>query len=341
MDRFIEAIPHMGMKILIYSSVFYPGIGGIENLTLALAKEFHRAGHDVKVVTEQRQSPDMPVEGIEIVHSSRVLQQLKLFFWSDIWYMPNITLKGMWLLPFNPFKRLFISHNDFHVIDARNLKAMLKNVVIRSVSRNISVSGSVARALQVKSTVILNCYNDSDFRLYPEEKRDRDFLFVGRLVSQKGCELLLEACRGLTRPFTLSIVGDGVELKKLQALADRYGLRDSVSFLGFQRNVTLARTMNRHRVMIVPSLGAEGFGIVALEGLACGCEMVVSDAGGLPEAVGGFGDVFPVGDAGALRTLLERHLAQPVIGAMSDEKVRYLHSRTAKNVAREYLDLFQ
>lgn len=331
----------MVMKILIYSSVFYPAIGGIENLTLALAKEFRRSGHDVKVVTEQRQTPGMPVEGIEIFHSSRVLQQLKLFFWSDVWYMPNITLKGMWLLLFNPFKKLFISHNDFHVIDARNAKAMLKNAVIHSIARNISVSRSVARALRVKSTVILNCYNDGDFRLYPEEERSRDFLFVGRLVSQKGCELLLEACRGLARPFALSIVGDGVEMTKLQALVDRYGMRDSVSFLGLQRDEALARTMNRHRVMIVPSLGAEGFGIVALEGLACGCEMVVSDAGGLPEAVGGFGDVFPVGNAVALRALLERHLAQPVAGSMSDDKVRYLHSRTAKNVAREYLDLFQ
>ncbi|MGJ7520208.1 glycosyltransferase family 4 protein [Variovorax sp. LT1P1] len=329
------------MKILIYSSVFYPAIGGIENLTLALAKEFHRSGHDVKVVTEQRQTPDMPVEGIEIFHSSRVLQQLKLFFWSDVWYMPNITLKGMWLLLFNPFKKLFISHNDFHVIDARNSKGFLKNAVIRSVAKNISVSRSVARALRVKSTVILNCYNDGAFRLYPDEKRNRDFLFVGRLVSQKGCELLLDACRGLTRPFSLSIVGDGVELTRLQALVDEYGLQGSVSFLGFQRDEALARTMNRHRVMIVPSLGAEGFGIVALEGLACGCEMVVSDAGGLPEAVGGFGEVFPVGNAVALRALLDRHLAQPRMGTMSDDKARYLHSRTAKNVALEYLDVFQ
>lgn len=330
----------MVMKILIYSSVFYPAIGGIENLTLALAKEFRRSGHDVKVVTEQRQTPGLAVEGIEIFHSSKLIQQLRLFFWSDVWYMPNITLKGMWLLLFNPFKKLFISHNDFHVIDARNAKAMLKNAVIHSLATNISVSRSVARALRVKSTVILNCYNDGDFRLYPEEERSRDFLFVGRLVSQKGCELLLEACRGLTRPFTLSIVGDGVEMKKLQAVVHRYGMQDSVSFLGLQRDEALARTMNRHRVMIVPSLGAEGFGIVALEGLACGCKMVVSDAGGLPEAVGGFGDVFPVGNAVALKTLLERHLAQPVTGTMSDDKVRYLHSRTAKNVAREYLDLF-
>lgn len=330
----------MVMKILIYSSVFYPAIGGIENLTLALAKEFRRSGHDVKVVTEQRQTPGLAVEGIEIFHSSKLIQQLRLFFWSDVWYMPNITLKGMWLLLFNPFKKLFISHNDFHVIDARNAKAMLKNAVIHSLATNISVSRSVARALRVKSTVILNCYNDGDFRVYPEEERSRDFLFVGRLVSQKGCELLLEACRGLTRPFTLSIVGDGVEMKKLQAVVHRYGMQDSVSFLGLQRDEALARTMNRHRVMIVPSLGAEGFGIVALEGLACGCKMVVSDAGGLPEAVGGFGDVFPVGNAVALKTLLERHLAQPVTGTMSDDKVRYLHSRTAKNVAREYLDLF-
>ena len=54
------------MKILIYSSVFYPAIGGIENHTRMLAGEFVRAGHQVKVVTEQAQGDAPPAHAIEI-----------------------------------------------------------------------------------------------------------------------------------------------------------------------------------------------------------------------------------------------------------------------------------
>ena len=96
----------------------------------------------------------------------------------------------------------------------------------------------------------------------------------------------------------------------------------------------------RHRVMIVPSISAEGFGIVALEGLACGCRMLVSDAGGLPEAVGQFGAVFPMGDVQALTNLLEECLANPEVEAMSEAKMAYLQDHRAQNVARKYLDVF-
>jgi len=338
----IAEVAHGGnadMKILIYCAVFYPAIGGIENLTLSLAREFRRLGHEVKITTEQEQDVNAPLEGIEVVHSSRTLSQLKLFFWSDVLYMPNITLKGVWLLMFNPFKKWVVSHNDFHLSNMFNRKTKLKNFVIRGAARNIAVSRSVARSLPVASTVIYNSYDDKTFRIH-EVPRDIDFLFVGRLVTQKGCDMLLEACSRVGRPFRLSIVGDGAHYEALNARVAELGLSGKVSFLGFMRDEALAITMNRHRVMIVPSISAEGFGIVALEGLACGCKMLVSDAGGLPEAIGEFGAVFPMGDVQALTTLLEDCLANPQVEEMSEAKMAYLQDHRAQNVARKYLDVF-
>jgi glycogen(starch) synthase len=61
--------------------------------------------------------------------------------------------------------------------------------------------------------------------------------------------------------------------------------------------------------MAVPSRWAEPFGIVALEGIACGCVVVGTDLGGLPEAIGRCGVTVPNSDisamARALRSLLE------------------------------------
>ena len=113
------------MKILVYSSVFYPNVGGIENLNLDLINEFVSAGHEVKVVTEQKQTKPNPFKNVEIVEYKKILSQIRLFFWSDIVYMPNITLKIFWLFLFNPFKKYVVSHNDFHIAFHKKWKANL------------------------------------------------------------------------------------------------------------------------------------------------------------------------------------------------------------------------
>ncbi len=330
------------MKILVYSSVFYPGIGGIENHSFFLVREFVKAGHEVKVITEQEQDPARPLEHVEVLKTPGFFTQLKMFFWCDVFYMPNITLKGAWLIAFNPWKKWVISHNDFHLQYSNDLKTKLKWFLIRIATKNIAVSKAVAAFLKYPSQVIYNCYDDSVFRLYKEEQRTYDFVFVGRLVSQKGCELLIDACGKLDRPFTLNIIGDGFEMHKLQAKVEALKLGHAIRFLGFRQNEELARLLNRHRIMIVPSMDVEGFGIVALEGLACGCHMIVSNAGGLSEAVDGFGDIFRMGDEQQLTSLLRKAMEKPYepidqnAGLMS-----YLDDHSKKSVAAKYLEVFR
>ena len=53
-----------------------------------------------------------------------------------------------------------------------------------------------------------------------------------------------------------------------------------------ETNHDLVNQLNQSEILVVPSLWSEPFGIVALEGLACGCALLASDAGGLPDAVG-------------------------------------------------------
>jgi glycogen(starch) synthase len=330
------------MRILVYSSVFYPAIGGIENHSLFLVKEFVKAGHEVRVITEQEQDPQKPLEHIEILQTPGFIKQVQMFYWSDVLYMPNITLKGAWLIFFNPFKKWVISHNDFHLQYSNDLKTKLKWFLIRMANKNISVSKSVAKFLKVPSEVIYNCYDDSVFKLYPEEQRKFDFVFVGRLVSQKGCELLIDACKTLDRPFTLNIIGDGFEMEKLKAKVEELRLGNMIKFLGFRKNEELARMLNQHRIMIVPSLDVEGFGIVALEGLACGCHMVVSNAGGLSEAVDGFGDIFQMGDATQLASFLKKALDMPYKPINENKALmQYLDEHSKLSVAKKYISVFQ
>ena len=68
------------------------------------------------------------------------------------------------------------------------------------------------------------------------------------------------------------------------------GLERQVEFTGVLQGETLVRTLNAHRIMVVPSRTPEPFGVVALEGIACGCVVVGSEGGGLsgtPSATAG------------------------------------------------------
>ena len=69
-----------------------------------------------------------------------------------------------------------------------------------------------------------------------------------------------------------------------------------------------ATELARHQVMVTPSHYEEPFGIVALKELACGCLPLVSERGGLPEAIGNHGSTFPNGDADALAGRLQEIL---------------------------------
>src|SRR5262249_3490861 len=150
----------------------------------------------------------------------------------------------------------------------------LKRYLLRYAAVSISVSRAMAEDLGTPSVVILNAYRDHLFRTLPGVPRTRDLVFLGRLVSDKGVDLLLAALGRLAedglRP-ELTIVGDGPELPALYAQAQRLGLANQVEFTGTRTGDELVHLLNRHRIVVVPSRYNEPFGVAALEGTACGC----------------------------------------------------------------------
>jgi glycosyltransferase involved in cell wall biosynthesis len=126
-----------------------------------------------------------------------------------------------------------------------------------------------------------------------------------RLVPRMGIEVLVKAWSAVASAAPgarLVVVGDGPQRGELERLASRGCPDGSVDFLGTVDEDGLRTCYAAANLMVVPSTELEGYGLVVLEALAMGRPVVVSDAGGLPEAVAALDPslVVPAGDAEAL-----------------------------------------
>ncbi|MFM5890952.1 MAG: glycosyltransferase family 4 protein, partial [Dolichospermum sp.] len=179
----------------------------------------------------------------------------------------------------------------------------------------------------------------------PEIHRNQELVFLGRLVSDKGANLLLEALSqlkltGLTPKLT--IIGTGPEESKLIQQAKDLKINDQVTFAGVKLEHELTKLLNAHQIMVVPSLWNEPFGIVALEGIACGCVVVGSEGGGLKDAIGTCGVTFANGNVEQLTKILFDLLTHPEkLKTYREQAKLHLDSHTSKAVAKAYLDVLQ
>jgi glycosyltransferase involved in cell wall biosynthesis len=134
--------------------------------------------------------------------------------------------------------------------------------------------------------------------------------YVGRLVSEKGIGLLLEALSGLEGPWRAVVVGRGPMLQGLQSQAQQLGLASRVAFKGPIPSAQMPDVYRGLDVLVLPSRTRpnwkEQFGRALVEAMACGVVVVGSDSGEIPHVIGDAGLTFPEGQPAALRRQLER-----------------------------------
>ena len=301
------------MKILFSSYLFHPSIGGIESVSKILAEKFAAAGNEVHVIT---QTAGDAISGLNyrITRRPSLMEMIRLLRWSDLFFQNNVSLRS--LIPALFLRKPTIVVHQTWLQDTRGRitwNNIMKRILLRFVT-NFAISKAVADRISGHSFVIGNPYDDTVFRLLPDIVRDQDLAFVGRLVSDKGCDLLLRAMRLLQDDNLLpdlTIVGSGPEEENLRRLTNELALDRQVTFVGQRSGPPLAEFLNRCRVLVVPSRWAEPFGVVAPEGIACGCVVVGSEAGGLKEAIGPCGLTFENGNVAAMAAQLKRLLTEP------------------------------
>lgn len=334
------------MRILVHSRVF-PSIGGIETVTQLLAQEWSKAGENVIVATDISHTTEGDQAFPYPVHyQPGPLKWLSLLRWCDIYLQFNVSLKAIW--PLLLIRRpLVISHHGYYWLTRdgkRDWREKLK-IGISSRSANIFVSSAIARQVKVQGVIIPNPYDETLFRTDRVTPRDTELAFVGRLVSDKGADCLLRALASLKKKGItpkLSIIGEGPDRAGLEKMCSELNLHDQVSFLGSRSQSEVSALLRRHRIVVVPSLWAEPFGMVALEALASGCITIGSDQGGLPEAMGPCGLTFPNGDVNALAERIEMALVDQGVASKLLKGVElHLAKHRPAFVAGRYLDLLR
>ncbi len=341
------------MRVILYSSLFLPSIGGIEIVTDTLATNLVELGHECVVVTETLCEKDPP-RNYEVVRKPSFRDRLKItrecsivhangasvamypfarltnkpFVWTHNGYQVSC-VDGLGWVDGEPAPMTPIASLTYHLKKKglahflkESIKLAVRRYVAEEVDLNIAGSQWVAKRQPLPRQFIgYNPYPLAQMKLARNIKEKKyNFIYVGRLVSEKGVEDLIRAFHLLVselpyRNQTLAIVGGGVMKSVLEELVCQLNLTDNVFFLGPKRGMALVETIGQAEIGIVPSVWEEPYGGVTLELLAAGKNIIVSEYGGHAECAGNAGLKFKNGDFHSLyecmvKIITDRDLAK-------------------------------
>ncbi|MGB0383350.1 MAG: glycosyltransferase family 4 protein [Ardenticatenaceae bacterium] len=257
---------------------------------------------------------------------------------------PHGDVASMRRRPFLSLRRRLLRHTDrFLVLNSESIEELQELGLERSQMAPIVNGVDTTYFAPNEQKVQKKIWNRSnDFsRSGPGTTEVVTTVFVGRLTTQKGVDLLLEAWAQLAEPRELILVGDGAERPALEALASELKL-DHVTFTGSTNDVR--SYLQQADLFVLPSR-AEGIPNAMLEAMACGLPVVASRVGGIPDVVedGESGLLVPPDDVPALVGALDRLLADSDLRRQMGQKARerVVSDYSLKAATTRHLDLYR
>ena len=368
------------MKILLYSPVFHPMVGGVESVTATLAALFTELGHECSVLTPI-ENPAQDNFNFRVYRNPSLATKLRLVAEADVVLSKTAALA---ILPFCLLtsKPLVWVHSGYQASCVDGLgwvdgdpapltpkesiafhfkrsgllyaarsaaKLYLRRFACRHlVAMNVAVSDWVAMRQPFKRQITIhNPFPLEQFTNGSTPRRPRyDFLYLGRLVSEKGVETLIKAFDIVVRQnesenLRLLIIGDGSWRPRLELLASQMELAGRIEFAGKKTGKELATLVHQCKVAVVPSEWEEPMGGVAVELLAAGLPVIVSKNGGLAECIGDAGLTFENGNHHALAHCMTRLLKDERLkGMLLHNAKRQVEDFNPRRLATQYLKLF-
>lgn len=312
-----------GLKILQTPVRFFPYIGGVEFLAFYLSKELVKMGQKVKIICADEPHSELnDYEGIKI---KRLRYQFKFTNTNICLSLPYHLLKedfdiiqtyiptpwtsdiSVLIAKIRRKKSVVFICNDLdkpgflaHLITSLYLHTIFK--ITLSLANKILVVNENWRECFTYTKTILENYKTKiievplgvDTTIFNPLKIKRNpnlVLFVSILDKHhkfKGLDYLLESVRQIAKEnakIKLIVVGEGELREYYQKMIKKEGYENNIEFVGNKSQIELAELYNRVGAFVLPSIDSEGFGIVAIEALACGLPVIVSRIVGVAEDI--------------------------------------------------------
>lgn len=153
------------------------------------------------------------------------------------------------------------------------------------------------RSTDKRFVVICNGVDTARFASVKKPVIPKSLIMVSRFASSKDQETVIRAMQHIDPEATLRFVGDGENLEHCKQVASELGLTDRVQFLGARSDVAELVTES---YIGIQSSNWEGFGLTAVEIMACCKPIIATNVDGLKQVVEGAGEVFQLGNANEL-----------------------------------------
>lgn len=340
------------MKLLLLTHSFYPAIGGIETIAEILADAFYQEGYQLHVVTWTGDETNKEYP-FKVIRNPSIKKLFLEHQWADIVFENNPCVRLAWPKLFFGRPCVISLHTWIARMNGKlAFQDKLKHFWLKRSDKVLACSNALRQHSWPAATVIENPYREDIFQKHIDVPRENTFVFLGRLVSDKGASLAIEAFDLFAREtvnntieapqLTLTIIGDGPQRKELENKVHELGLESLVLFKGSLCGEVLVKELNKHAYMLVPSQWEEPFGVVVLEGMACGCIPIVSNGGGLPEAVGKAGLTFERGNVNSLVAVIKQLLKDRVLeDELRKAAPNHLEAHHSTIVAAAYLKVIE
>ena len=357
-------------EIVQVIAYYPPHLGGMENCAAQIAEGFVNRGYTVAVYTSDIGSSQKAVvcsnpqiyylKSLEFAHTpilfslffrlfalphhSLIHIHISQAFIPEVVYgisklrgIPYIAHIHLDVDPTGPFGFLLETYKRWFL--KRVLRSAAKIICLSEPQKKLIAT---KYALPLTSIVVIpNGVGESYFisRKTCENAVPR-MLFVGRMAPQKNLSLLIEAVSRMQTSVFLDIVGDGEEKEHIEALIQKYRLRN-ITLHGKKTGQELIELYRSADLFVLPSL-KEGISLSMLEALAAGLPVVASDSPEIRQILGECGVLiqYPTATnyAEALDTVLADKDTLRKLGALSVQKAR---SYSWKNVLDAIEDVYK
>lgn len=222
----------------------------------------------------------------------------------------------------------------------------IERLMYRRYDRIISISQQTQDALvswlgllDNRFVVINNGVNTHKFASVKGAVVPKSLIMVSRFATSKDQKTVIRAMKYIDKDAILRFVGDGENRIHCEGLARELGVSDRIQFLGSRSDVP---ELIASSYIGIQSSNWEGFGLTAVEIMACGKPVIATNVHGLKQVVEGAGEVFTCGSATELADRVNYLLSEKMYyQAMSDRCRQRAKEYDISIMSEKYLQLYK